>query len=389
MNYVLTSEKDEEKYQKALLGDYKIIRTLSTREITGEQDRENRKIYLAEKIGDNSKYVIKEIHRGSSEEITETCAYEKLKKDTTITIGKHIDLKENNKLIYIISKYYNGGDLRKFRKDYYNNKAFEIEKISHIMKNIIYGLNELFSKNIVHRDIKLGNLVINFLSDENLEEKNLLKSIIIIIDFGSCLLEGGDPEEIKGTEPYMHPNLFKHNNKELKEHLDLWSLGVVCLKLFGGKITKEKENGNEKKVKFIRDKYYIPLNKNTKIELVRFIDCLLQENPEKQIKIDALMKDDFIINDPDSFSEFKEGYANKEKTEIIDNEPYIVLNTTNGLNFDYDKLIAKKEDHFNEYVNDCFLELNKNFLFTQPVLIPIIGIKEENIREEQENGNKK
>ena len=48
-----------------------------------------------------------------------------------------------------------------------------------------------------------------------------------------------------------------------------------------------------------------------------------------------------------------------------------IKETDNDITFALVQTLGK-----DKYINDCFFELNKNFLFTQPVLIPIIGIKE-------------
>ena len=371
-------KKEMEELEKELGGNYKIIKILHKREFPGElKERNNRTVYCAEKKDDKSKNTIKKMSKFASEVDMEKKMSKELKDVSTVNLNKTSFIQHNNN-VFFFSNYYEGGNLWNYISEKYNNnKVLEIKEIIHIMKNVIIGLATLFDKEYIHRDIKPENLVIKYFDQESSNKKNILKSNIIIIDFGSCKMKKSQNDELKGTTPYIHPKYYKNSKKKskdneiLNEQLDLWSLGVLCLKLCGGRLSKE----NEGEVKVIEEKYYIPLD-DTKIELVRFIDSLLQENPENQIKFDALMKDSFINDDPESFSLFSVDYA--KKTEIIDGKLYIELNTKNkgGLNYDYNKLLGITKEDFHKYINECFIDLNLNFLFTQPVLIPIIGINE-------------
>ena len=380
---MMKKKKEMADIEKELKGEYELIERLQKREVQGENKKENRAVYIAKKKCDNSKCVIKKMSIMSSEVSTERKFSDKIKNISSITLNK-TTYKQIETNVFFFSNYYEAGNLWEYYKHNYKDKVFEIETIIHVMKNVILGLKDLFDSNIIHRDIKPENLVIKYYDEESSKEQNLLKSNIIIIDFGSCKFKDGSNFPIKGTTSFFHPGLIEEkydkyrDRKVLNEHLDLWSLGVMCLKLIGGRLTKENVEEKEKIVDFIKEKYYIPFNDDTKVELVKFIDSLLQVHPEKQIKIDDLLDEPFIKNDPESFTQFKE--ENVKHIELINNQKYIELNiegVENGLNYDYNKLLEIGPDFFNKNVNQCFIGLNQNFLFTEPVLIPIIGIKEE------------
>ena len=280
-------EKEKQILEEELNGEYIIKEKLSQRCVLNEQMRENRSVYLAIKKEDNSPHVIKQMNSFASETFNEKFASEHLKNHSTITLSKTTCL-ENNTKLFVISNYCEGGTLETYFNENYlkKGKAFEIDKIIYVMKNIIFGLKTLFECELIHRDIKKGNLVIKYFDDESSKEKNILKSYIIIIDFGSCKMktrENSNIIEVKGTPPNIHPTLYninqidsQNNDAEvLNEELDLWSLGVVCLQLFGGRLSTEKEK--ELEVQVIDESYYIPLNDDTTVELVRFIDKLLQK----------------------------------------------------------------------------------------------------------------
>ena len=67
---------------------------------------------------------------------------------------------------FMFMEYCNGGNLR----DLMEIKKFEIDPrvIKIIMKQLITGLNDMMQILMIHRDIKLANLMINF--PENSEE---------------------------------------------------------------------------------------------------------------------------------------------------------------------------------------------------------------------------
>lgn len=293
-----------------------------------------------------------------------------LKDDKTKNLDKCKIIEGNNITCYI-SKLYNGGDLDNYIKKLKSeNKQFKIEEIIFIMKNILNGLEKLHKMKIIHRDIKPKNLLINYEDEKN---PDLLKSCIVIIDYGLAkIISSIDDKKLNnkkvGTPYYMHPLFSSGKKNMLNEELDIWSLGITCMELLH--LEKFKlENGT----------YFIPYNNNTSIELVRFIDQMLQEKENNQAKIDKILKDDFLNRPIKNFHPFRKCKC-KGKIITKENIKYLELNYNckNKLNFDYDEIIKDEDidifkDEIDKEINKCFIDINELFLFTEPVLFPIIA----------------
>ena len=85
-------------------------------------------------------------------------------------ILKIIDVKKTLEDLYIITEYYNGGTLEEYLEKYIKekNKAFSEEIVQYIMKQVIDAMKYLHNKKIMHRDLHLDNILINY--DDKSEE---------------------------------------------------------------------------------------------------------------------------------------------------------------------------------------------------------------------------
>tara|TARA_B110000263_G_C15289540_1_gene502539 strand:+ start:900 stop:1895 length:996 start_codon:yes stop_codon:yes gene_type:complete len=178
------------------------------------------------------------------------------KKDTNI-------IKIYNQLIYNINdinyecpcigmEYCNGGNLKTLiYKDIPNLKKWNYiikseDKIYYnIFKQILKGINEIHKKKIIHRDLKLDNILIHK-SDRNtpnILEKN--KFIIKICDFGESQKDDDKTacSEIRGSLPYLAPEVLK--TEEITIKTDIWALGCMFYEILTGehliKIKSEKK----------------------------------------------------------------------------------------------------------------------------------------------------
>ena len=208
---------------------------------------------------------------------------------------------------YIFMEYCNGGDLKKYIKDYFNEYKQPLNEfyIQKIIKQIVPGMDYLHSKNIIHRDIKLENILINFDSYPNIvingvlpdkltfQEKSLNQSFTIKIsdlDYSKKLKENLTETGVGNFAPDMM-------KKSYNSSIDLWSLGVITYELltntspFIGKTEKETIENIKKGM------YSLPNNLKCSLEIISFINGLLQYYPEKRLNWAQIKSHPFLNRD--------------------------------------------------------------------------------------------
>ncbi len=225
---------------------------------------------------------------------------------------------------YIIEEYCNGGNLEQNLIKYIkkHNKPFTEEISKYIIKNILYGLSNLNSQNIIHRDLKVENILLHFDNEEDLINQNLLNSKIKIIDFGfaKILKENKFTDSIIGTPLFMDPTILKSMN-EKKENdkniydkkVDIWSLGIISYYILLGNLPFQGKNINELFHSIEEKKFILPKNQDIYLSknCIEFIDKLLNININLRPSADEILLNDKWIND--KYDEFNILKLKKEK----------------------------------------------------------------------------
>lgn len=186
-------------------------------------------------------------------------------------ILKLYDVIKNNGSIYLVLEYCNGGDLSNYISKN-NSNLNEIEIYIQIFK----GLEYLYDKQILHRDMKPHNLLIH-------------NDTIKISDFGFA--KSFEKNELIttfcGSPLYMAPEIVK--NKEYNSKSDIWSLGVIIYELFTKKhpyYTDTKQLLWEK-IKNGLDIDYTIIDYQ---EINEILGMMLIEDPEERVDWDVLFK---------------------------------------------------------------------------------------------------
>jgi serine/threonine protein kinase len=96
------------------------------------------------------------------------------------------DVKKDDKYYYIVMEYVNGGSLTDCLKKYQlkYGKAFPEEIVQYLMRQIVDAIKFIHQRNIIHRDLKLDNIMVNFDNENDKNNLNMMRAKVKIIDFG-------------------------------------------------------------------------------------------------------------------------------------------------------------------------------------------------------------
>ncbi|XP_066363593.1 uncharacterized protein [Miscanthus floridulus] len=125
-----------------------------------------------------------------------------------------------------VTEFMVNGSLRHVlqRKDKYLDRRKRLI----IAMDAAFGLEYLHSKNIVHFDLKCDNLLVNL--------KDQSRPICKVGDFGlskikrNTLVSGG----VRGTLPWMAPELLNGGSNKVSEKVDVFSFGIVMWEILTG-----------------------------------------------------------------------------------------------------------------------------------------------------------
>ena len=183
------------------------------------------------------------------------------------------DLIEGKKIHYIVMEYVNGETLKDLID---RKKIISNHDIIDYSIQISQALNQAHSSNIVHRDIKPQNIL--------MDRYGLLK----VTDFGIARVSTNATitytSSILGTVHYISPEQAK--GKFVDEKSDFYSLGVVMYEMATGKVPFDADNSVGIAVMHIQDEPESPikLNENLSPRLNDIIMKLLEKDPQKRFK---------------------------------------------------------------------------------------------------------
>jgi serine/threonine protein kinase len=221
-----------------------------------------------------------------------------IKKFNHINIARYYDQFEAKNNIYIVMEYCNSGTLLNYLKQ---KKILTEEEALYFFKQIISGYKYVKENNIVHRDLKLENIMLhkpnglkpNGLKPERQDERKCNKESIRlqvkIVDFGLAKIIGKETEvmeSILGSPIYMAPELI--NRKRYTSKVDIWSLGIILYELLFG-FTPFRSTSTKYLKEVINDKELVfPKKINTSLE--RLIRQMLDKDHNKRISWDKLFE---------------------------------------------------------------------------------------------------
>ena len=284
-------------------------------------------VFLSKKDGKNSYFATKQIDRAMADKPS----FQKYFKNELLILRElnhpnivHLeDLKSDNKYYYIVMEYINGGSLTDCLKQYQkrnNGKSFPEEIVQYLMRQIVNAIKYIHSKHIIHRDLKLDNIMVSFDNEYDKNNYNMMRSTIKIIDFGFAiqLTQNNLASSVLGSPINMDPAILKEmanrgkkiNQLGYDQKADIWSLGTICYELLIGQSVFNAETMNELVKKVENGNYSVPTSVSS--EMVSFLNGMLQYKGENRLSAEELSKHPFLIKNVRDFQKIDTRRVNKK-----------------------------------------------------------------------------
>ena len=268
-------------------------------------------VFLTQRKGRPEYYATKKMERAVFErpENKERLLYEIeiLKYLNHPNIVKFYGLKKTLNNWYLVTEYCNGGSLLSNLKKYINHfrRPFPEDLVQYLMRQIVSALQYLHFNKIIHRDLKLDNILVNFQSIQDKNSLNLKNCQVKIIDFGfATKLNKPLTFTALGTPMNMDPVILENiktgiPNAGYNEKVDIWSLGTICYQMVVGHMPFSGSSMDELFQKVKQGTYSLPLTLSK--EVVSFINGMLQQDPNQRLTANQLLYHDFLVKPVSQF----------------------------------------------------------------------------------------
>ena len=237
------------------------------------------KVVLAEQVLTNIKVAVKIIDKSyittESERkkvFREIFILKKLQSNFVITIFEYF---ENDENFFIVLNHMPGGDLLQYLKE---NGALSEDFAKYLFKQILLGVQSIHQHKILHRDIKLDNILLD-----------PTQSHIKICDFGvSKILKTKNQkmDEKCGTPAYLAPEIILGCGYE-GYWSDIWSLGVLLFCLTCASVPFRGQNIPDLHKSILSGIYTLPSHLSDPVK--DLISKMLKRVPTERISIETAL----------------------------------------------------------------------------------------------------
>lgn len=175
------------------------------------------------------------------------------------------DVFEGEQELYLVLEYIEGGELFDFLT---NHGRLSSREALVFFKQIVYGLNYAHTLSIIHRDLKLENILI----------QSLTPPLIKIADWGMATFAAPSVllETSCGSPHYASPEIVSGSEYQ-GSAIDVWSCGVILYALLVGKFPFDDRDVRVLLSKIKEGHYEIP----------SFVDPQAKDLLERMLVVDA------------------------------------------------------------------------------------------------------
>jgi len=253
---------------------------------------------------------------------------------------------EDSENVYILLEICRKRSLMELHK---RRKALTEPETRYFLRHVLLGVKYLHDRNIIHRDLKLGNL---FISDD---------MDLKIGDFGLATrvdFAGERKKTLCGTPNYIAPEILAKKGHSFE--VDVWSIGCILYTMLVGRPPFETESLKETYTRIKRNEYTIPVSV---APLARsLIERILQSDPSQRPTVDQIMHDDFMTMGyiptrlPASCLTMAPRFDAKLNASIVARRPLLELNRKAGGHAAVGEMGAPADVQRTAGTKDCYLK---------------------------------
>ncbi|CAK6954759.1 LOW QUALITY PROTEIN: serine/threonine-protein kinase 33 [Scomber scombrus] len=255
-------------------------------------------VYQATHIETNTQWAIKEVCRPEAGSSKVKLLEQELKILRQVNHANIIHLEESYetaKMTYLVTELCDGGELKELLL---KKMFFTEDETRHIIRSLADAIVYLHKRDIVHRDLKLENILVK----NNLDKDGNDKINIKVTDFGLSVMTGGVGMENMmtdacGTLIYMAPEMM--SGRCYSQWCDEWSIGIIMYILLSGEppfMSKTKSTLLEKIMKK-ELKFTQPIWSAVSDAAKNVLTCLLKVDPAYRMSANQLLENPWITGD--------------------------------------------------------------------------------------------
>lgn len=226
-----------------------------------------------------------------------------------------VEVMKSGKYIGIVLEYASGGELFNY---ILHHKYLKENVAKKLFAQLISGVDYMHSKGLVHRDLKLENLLLD-------KHKN-----VIISDFGFVNSYNRDKNDYMktscGSPCYAAPELVLTQSPYEGRKVDIWSLGVILYAMLSGYLPFDDDPENEDGSDIVRLYHYICKTPLTFPEYVSplardLLRKIIVPDPKKRININEIRNHPWLSSHANLLSIRQPEWDRIHKENVLSSNP--------------------------------------------------------------------
>ena len=205
-------------------------------------------------------------------------------------IVQYLGCERQTNMYCLFMEYVAGGSIASCLKTY---GRFDETLIKFVTKQVLLGLKYLHNNNIIHRDLKADNLLLDLDGTCKISDFGISKKI-------SDIYANNANMSMKGTIFWMAPEVIDNEAQGYSAKVDIWSLGCVVLEMFAGKRPWSNEAAISVLYKAGKEKLSPPIPQDiahlVSSEAENFIKRCFIIDPMLRPTAETLLEDPFVTS---------------------------------------------------------------------------------------------